>query len=176
LIRALRGHTPILFDFNPKLLLQLIFLKWRLLILVEIFLILRVQPKKNGTYMIVILGRIKFVPPDSTPSPTLAPLERPSEPREPLELAAPPSDERGSSVEARLIALTKFDENIPHEDIIKKTGVSRSGLYKLRSKAASRGWRPGELIETWHIGRTKTSTATALFIIEAVTKNSATRG
>ena len=51
-----------------------------------------------------------------------------------------------------------------------------------RTKAVSRGWREGELVETWHIddtshsGRSKTSAATALFIIQTITKNSTTSG
>jgi hypothetical protein len=66
--------------------------------------------------------------------------------------------------------------------ITAKTGVSKSGYYKLRSKAISRGWQLSDLVETWHVddaprpGRPKTSTATALFIIKTMTKNSTTRG
>jgi hypothetical protein len=63
-----------------------------------------------------------------------------------------------------------------------KTDVIRSSIYKLRSKAISRGWIPDELVEPEHVndaprsGRPTTSTATALFIIETMTKNSTTRG
>ena len=56
-------------------------------------------------------------------------------------------------------------------------------MYKLRTKAVSRRWDPvGGILETWHVDdapyprRPKTSTATVLFIIETMTKNSTTRG
>jgi hypothetical protein len=92
-------------------------------------------------------------------------------------------NKRGNSIGARIAALTKFDEGIPPDfDIIQaKTGVSKSGYYKLRSKAISRGWSSGLIIEveyvddTSRLGRPKTSIATALFIIEIITKNSITR-
>jgi hypothetical protein len=58
----------------------------------------------------------------------------------------PPSDSeteskvsRGNSIRARVQALTLFELRVPHEKITAQTGVSRSGLYKLRSKAISRG-------------------------------------
>jgi hypothetical protein len=63
-----------------------------------------------------------------------------------------------------------------------KTDVIRLSIYKLRSKAISRGWIPGELVEPEHVnnapcsGRPTTSIATALFIIKTITKNSTTRG
>ena len=56
-------------------------------------------------------------------------------------------------------------------------------MYKLRAKAVLHGWDPDRgILETWHVDdaphprRPKTSTATALFIIETMTKNSTTRG
>jgi hypothetical protein len=56
-------------------------------------------------------------------------------------------------------------------------------LYKLRAKAVSRRWDlDGGILETWYVDdaphpkRPKTSTATALFIIETITKNSTIRG
>jgi transposase len=78
-----------------------------------------------------------------------------------------------------------FDKQSPVPDFNKiqsRTGVSRSSIYKLRTKAILHGWIPGNIIEPEHVdntpcsGRPKTSTATALFIIETITKNSTTRG
>jgi hypothetical protein len=93
-----------------------------------------------------------------------------------------PNKSRGNSIGARVQALTLFELQVPHEKITAQTGVSRSGLYKLRSKAISRGWDPSGILETWHVddapcpGRPKISIALALFIIKTMTKNSTTRG
>jgi len=87
-----------------------------------------------------------------------------------------------NSIGARVQALTLFELQVPHEKITAQTGVSRSSLYKLRSKAISRGWDPLGILETWHIDdaprsrRPKISTALSLFIIETMTKNLTTRG
>jgi len=61
-------------------------------------------------------------------------------PAEPSQLAEYPKG-RGNSVGARITALTKFDEGKPpdFDVILAKTSVSKSGYYKLRSKAISRG-------------------------------------
>ena len=89
---------------------------------------------------------------------------------------------QGNSIGARVQALTLFELQVPYEEITAQTGVSRSGLYKLRSKAISRGWDPSGILETWHVddaprsGRPKISTALILFIIQTMTKNSTTRG
>ena len=47
--------------------------------------------------------------------------------------------------------MTLFELQVPHEKITAQTGVSRSGLYKLRPKAISRGWDPLGILETWHV-------------------------
>jgi hypothetical protein len=115
-------------------------------------------------------------PPDSAPqSPVLEASSSSSQPDAPRE--------SHNSIGAKIQALTRFADGVPHEKITAQTGVSRSGLYKLRAKAVSRGWDPdGGILETWHVDgaprprRPKTSTATALFIIETTTKNSTTRG
>jgi hypothetical protein len=94
------------------------------------------------------------------------------------------TNKRGNSIGSRISALTKFDEGTPlnFDVILTKTGVFKSGCYKLRSKAISRGWTPGLVVEVEHVddvprtGRLKTSIATALFIIEIMTKNFTTRG
>jgi len=109
-------------------------------------------------------------PPSSPVLPPAGPVERPKG--------------RGNSIGVQIAALTKFDEGEPpdFDAILAKTGVSKSGYYKLRSKAISRGWIPGTVIEVEHInnaprsGRPKTSIATALFTIQIMTKNSTTRG
>jgi hypothetical protein len=96
--------------------------------------------------------------------------------------SAEPKQGRGNSIGARIQALTLFEAQVPYEKITAQTGISRSGLYKLRSKAISRGWNPLGILETWYIddaprpGRPKISTALSLFIIQIVTKNSTTRG
>jgi transposase len=84
-----------------------------------------------------------------------------------------------------MLALTMFDKGSPVPDfiaIILETSVSKSSVYKLRTKAISRGWKPQTLVEPEHVddaprsGRPKTSTALALFIIKIMTQNSMTRG
>src|SRR5438552_1550937 len=87
-----------------------------------------------------------------------------------------------NSIRARVQALTLFKLQVLYEKITAQTGVLRSGLYKLRSKAISHRWDPLGILETWHIddaprsGRPKISTALSLFIIETMTKNLIIRG
>jgi hypothetical protein len=95
-----------------------------------------------------------------------------------------PPPKRGNIVGARMLALSLFDAIIIPDfvAITSKTGVSRSSVYKLRSKAISRGWMPGTIVEPKHVddaprlGRPKTSTVISLLIINTMTKNSITRG
>jgi hypothetical protein len=94
------------------------------------------------------------------------------------------TNNRGNSIGTRISALTRFDEGIPpdFDVILAKTSITKLSCYKLRSKAISRGWVPGTVVEPEHVGdaprtgRPKTSIATALFIIETMIKNSITRG
>jgi hypothetical protein len=83
-------------------------------------------------------GPDEVAPLDSgPPSPSLPPFEAHTQ-----TLPSTLSQEQatsGNSIGARIIALTKFDKGVLHEEITLKTGVSRSSLYKLRSKAISRG-------------------------------------
>jgi hypothetical protein len=78
--------------------------------------------------------------------------------------------------------LTQFELQVPYEKITAQTGISRSSLYKLRSKAILYRYDPLRILETWYVdntlcpGRPKISTALVLFIIEIITKNSTTRG
>jgi hypothetical protein len=114
---------------------------------------------------------------ETNPPPQL-PLLFPVEPSQPAEY----SKGRGNSVEVYITALTKFDKGKPPDFniILVKTGISKSGYYKLRLKAVLRNWIPGTVIEVEYIDNTpcsgyiKTSTATTLFIIQIITKNSIT--
>jgi hypothetical protein len=113
-------------------------------------------------------------PPSPPPSiaPSLSPKKR--------------GDKSHHSIGARIQALTIFTTkgNTPttFQEIWDQTKVSRASVYKIRTKAVSRGWKEGSIIEIEHVDdaprsrRPKTSTATALFIIEVVTKNSTNRG
>jgi hypothetical protein len=95
--------------------------------------------------------------------------------------SAKPREGGGNSIGAWIQALVLFEAQVPYEKITAQTGVSRSSMYKLRSKAISRSWNPLGILETWYIddapwsGRPKISTALSLFIIEVVTRNSTTR-
>jgi hypothetical protein len=133
------------------------------------------------------LGLDEVAPPNSdvstTHSPQLAPLAGPSSLEGPATLIK--EKKRGNSVGAQMLALSMFDEQSPVPDfdaIQLRTSVSKSSAYKLRTKAISRGWMLGDILEPEHVddaprlGRPKTSTATALFIIKTMTKNSTTRG
>ena len=81
-----------------------------------------------------------------------------------------------------MLALKRYDDGVLMQRITEETGVSRLSVYKLRAKAISRGWREGDIVEPFHIDdapwsrRLKISPATALFIVETMTKNSTTRG
>jgi hypothetical protein len=122
-----------------------------------------------------------------TSPPALAPTARPSNLEDPIALpsstsaAALPPKKRGNTVGARSLALSLWDDGLDHAKVTAKTGFTRSGLYKLREKAVSRGWRTGEIVEIWHVddaprpGRAKISTALVEHIIQIVTKNSTTR-
>jgi hypothetical protein len=48
-----------------------------------------------------------------------------------------PKKGQRNSIRARLQALTQFELQVLHEKITAQIGVSRSSLYKLRSKAIS---------------------------------------
>lgn len=114
---------------------------------------------------------------EAPPSPTLSPQTDPSSPKK-----------KGihHTVGARIQALTIFEckgnPPLTLEEILSKTGISKSSVYRIRIKAISRGWQPDSILETWHVddaprsGRPKIGTGTALKIIEVVTKNSTTRG
>jgi hypothetical protein len=104
-----------------------------------------------------------------TNSPPQLPLLLPVEPFQPAEYPKG----RGNSVGIYITTLIKFNKGkLPDFDIIlAKTGISKSGYYKLRLKAVLRDWIPDMVIEVEYINNTpcsgyiKTSTTTALFII-----------
>jgi hypothetical protein len=64
-----------------------------------------------------------------------ADIEPPSDSETESEESEVPKTGRGNSIRARVQALTQFELQVLHEKITAQTGVSRSGLYKLRSKA-----------------------------------------
>jgi hypothetical protein len=85
------------------------------------------------------------------------------------------------TIGARIQAVTLFENGFTQPQVTEKTGVGKSALYALRTKAVSCGWMPSKVLETWHVddapcpGRPKISTALSQFIIETLTKNSTTR-
>ena len=131
-----------------------------------------------------------FPPNSAPPSPILrpaAPVPLPAAlpPAAPL-LVAPPlaaikQRQTHHTIGARIQALTLYELRVDLEKIKEQTGVAKSSLYKLRTKAILRGWDPSRVLETWHVddaprlGRLPISTATAKFIIETMTRNSTTR-
>jgi len=114
-------------------------------------------------------------PPLAAPLPAAPPLAAPP-------LAALKQRQTHHTIGARIQALTLYELRVDLEKIKEQTGVAKSSLYKLRTKAISRGWDPSRVLETWHVddaprsGRPPISTATAKFIIKTMTKNSTTRG
>jgi hypothetical protein len=88
----------------------------------------------------------------------------------------------GAWIQALTIFTTKGNTPTTFQEIWDQTKVSRASVYKIRTKAVSHGWKEGSIIEIEYVDdaprsrRPKTSTATTLFIIEVVTKNSTTRG
>ena len=137
-------------------------------------------------------------PPNSAPP---SPILQPAAPVQPLHLAAapppaapPPAEpplaapppaalkqrQTHHTIGARIQALTLYELRVDLEKIKEQTGVAKSSLYKLRTKAISRGWDPSGVLETWHVddaprsGRPPISTATAKFIIKTITRNSTT--
>lgn len=80
-----------------------------------------------------------------------------------------------------MLALTRFEDKVNLEAIREEIGVTKFFIYKLRSKAISRGWMLGKIVEFEHVNDTfrlnkpKTFIAMAFFIVETVTKNSTTK-
>ena len=84
------------------------------------------------------------------------------------------------SIGARIQAVTFLDLKIPQPEITTRTGISKSQIYALRTKAIARGWVSG-VVEVSHVedapraGRPKTSQAVIDLILKTVTQNSTTR-
>jgi len=108
-------------------------------------------------------------PPPAAPPPTAPPL------------AAPKQKRTHHTIRARIQALTLYELRVDLEKIKEQTGITKSSLYKLRTKAILRGWDPFKVLETWHMDdaprsrRPPISTATTKFIIKTITRNSTTR-
>ena len=142
---------------------------------------------------------LDLFPPNSAPP---SPILRPAAPVQPLHpavpllaapplaapplaappLAAPPpvalkQKRTYYTIRARIQALTLYELRVDLEKIKEQTGVAKSSLYKLRTKAISRGWDPSKVLETWYVddaprsGRPPISTATAKFIIKTMIRN-----
>jgi hypothetical protein len=94
----------------------------------------------------------------------------------------PPLKKSFHTVGARIQALTLLENGVIVDKITSKTGIAGSSIYRIRTKACSRGWAPHKILETWHIDdaprprRPPISTALVKFIVATVTKNSITRG
>jgi hypothetical protein len=104
-------------------------------------------------------------PPDSAPpSPILRPAApvQPSHPAVPLPAAPPPAApplaapplvalkqrQTHYTIRAKIQALTLYKLRVDLEKIKEQTGVAKSSLYKLRTKAILRGWDHFRVLET----------------------------
>jgi transposase len=139
--------------------------------------------------------------PSTTSSTTSLPLHQPAPIRPPITATSskltieafeamvindPPPKKKSqyNSIGARISALKLWDCGFTFEGITKQTGVSESGVKKLRKKATDRGWREytNMNVEVEHVsdapksGRPGTSQKIIDLIIKIVTRNSTTRG
>ena len=68
------------------------------------------------------------------------------------------------------------------DNIKLQTRISRASIYRIRTKAISRGWMPGTTIETWMVddsprsGRPPINNEVRELILSILTRNSSTRG
>jgi hypothetical protein len=58
-----------------------------------------------------------------------------------------PKKKGNNSIEARIQALTKFEDGVLYEKITVQTGVFRSNYYNLKNKTISREWDLLEIFE-----------------------------
>src|SRR6266536_4636084 len=77
-----------------------------------------------------------------SPSPSLTPIPEPQK---------DPKKASYHTIGARITALTMFTLGYKEADYKEATGVSQSRVYKIRSKAKSRGWMPGKVVQVEHI-------------------------
>jgi hypothetical protein len=94
--------------------------------------------------------------PQRSPSPALVEPILPAPSRAILPSDKPPAvrAEKKSSyytIGARIQALTLWENSMPISEVTAKTDVSKSYLYRIRTKACSRGWQPHKVLETWHV-------------------------
>jgi transposase len=93
-----------------------------------------------------------------------------------------PQIKQGNTIGARMQALWMFSHGDTTEKITEQTAVSRSSIYRLKTKAISRGWDPNGVLEPYHVddspksGRPKILTSITSSILTVMTKNSTTRG
>jgi hypothetical protein len=93
-----------------------------------------------------------------------------------------PQQKRGLSIGQRIQALYQLDRGDPIFKIINNTGVKKSSIYNLRTKAISLGWLPGTLVEPKYVddlprsSRPRVSTYITVAILIVLTRNSTTRG
>jgi hypothetical protein len=110
----------------------------------------------------------------------ILPGDKPPPPA-PTPIPALPKKQTHHTLGARIQALTLWENGTLIPEVIAKTGVSRTALYNIRTKACLRGWAPHKVLETWHVddaphkGRPPLSTALVKFVVETMTKNSTTR-
>src|SRR6266536_4351482 len=81
-------------------------------------------------------------PGDTTTSRSLTPIPEPQK---------DPKKASYHTIGARITALTMFTLGYKEADYKEATGVSQSRVYKIRSKAKSRGWMPGKVVQVEHI-------------------------
>ncbi|KJZ69977.1 hypothetical protein HIM_10622 [Hirsutella minnesotensis 3608] len=98
------------------------------------------------------------------------------------EVAATPPPRKQSSIAQRSIALELWNQRVPTQQIIERTGIKKPAFYCLLKKAITRGFRRGqEVIEAYvedaqRPGRPIAVTeACGKDVIQALTKNSTTR-
>ena len=122
--------------------------------------------ESSGSHDAAILPNAPILPPEKpAPAPIL-----PSTTVPPLETKKP----HYHTIGARNQAITLFENGFTQPQVTEKTGVRKSALYALRTKAISHGWMPSKALETWHVDdaphprRLKISTALSWFIIETM--------
>jgi hypothetical protein len=95
-----------------------------------------------------------------------------------------PIKKRGHTIGARVFALALLDCGSSYALIFKQTGMTESGVRKLKVKAVERGWVPGVqmVVQVEHVEdrarsrRPGTSQEIIQLILKIVTRNSTTRG
>ena len=110
--------------------------------------ILRLAAPVQPLHLAVLL---LAAPPPVAPPPVAPPLAAPLLAAPPL--AAPPlvalkQKRTHHTIRARIQALTLYKLRVDLKKIKEQTGITKSSLYKLRTKAILRGWDPFKVLET----------------------------